>query len=361
VSYSPYAPPLHDQNPYAAGGYGYGYAPQFQYQPLGWKTTASIVGMIGMVVFQFLQTALTLAAGDALKHPQDPGNAPMILLVAAVGLLAGVIGIGTYVVFLMWMYHAAKNVRAFGQQGLEHSPGWCVGWWFIPIANLFKPYTAMREIWRASDPETVGPQAKVRWSAAPVGPLLALWWSAHLIHGFVATGIALQGFFEHFHQAMQGKQTAQAASPTFFIGHVLLGIACVFIVMIFRQMAQRQALAWERLAGGSQIVAYGAQPEGAYGASAPQHSANPYAPSAWTAPNPYAPPAEPKPATTAAAGDNPYAPPPDDNPYAATVAAPAPGPAPAPAPAASVGGPATDYGKWGPPGGGGGPPPAPSV
>ena len=30
------------------------------------------------------------------------------------------------------------------------TPGWSVGWFFVPIMNPWKPFQAMREIWQAS-------------------------------------------------------------------------------------------------------------------------------------------------------------------------------------------------------------------
>ena len=33
---------------------------------------------------------------------------------------------------------------------MDFTPGWAVGWNFIPIANLWKPYQAIKEIWVTS-------------------------------------------------------------------------------------------------------------------------------------------------------------------------------------------------------------------
>ena len=43
------------------------------------------------------------------------------------------------------------NVRALGANDLSISPGWSAGWFFVPFANLVKPFVAVREIWNASD------------------------------------------------------------------------------------------------------------------------------------------------------------------------------------------------------------------
>ncbi|AZR58892.1 DUF4328 domain-containing protein [Eikenella corrodens] len=71
--------------------------------------------------------------------------------------LAGVAELATWVltglllcsglVFLCWLYRAACNARALGAQGMQVSPAWAVGGFFVPIIHLFLPYQAVKEIW----------------------------------------------------------------------------------------------------------------------------------------------------------------------------------------------------------------------
>lgn len=61
--------------------------------------------------------------------------------------------IGSYVLcavgFCMWIYRAAANVVALtGDTRIR--PGWAVGYFFIPILNLWKPYQAIRDVWVVS-------------------------------------------------------------------------------------------------------------------------------------------------------------------------------------------------------------------
>ena len=53
--------------------------------------------------------------------------------------------IGSVFVVARWIYNAAKSNQEAGIEGLENSPAWSVGWFFIPIMNLFKPYFALKE------------------------------------------------------------------------------------------------------------------------------------------------------------------------------------------------------------------------
>ncbi len=51
------------------------------------------------------------------------------------------------IVFFMWTYRAFARTPAVIGQTPEVSPGWAVGWYFVPIALYFKPYQALRDLW----------------------------------------------------------------------------------------------------------------------------------------------------------------------------------------------------------------------
>ena len=275
MDYSPYAPPQ-QQNPNAWGGGG-GYIQQYVYKPLGWRTTATIVGLIGTVVFGFVQTGATLAFGEVLKNP-SPQNLGLILVLGLLGLATTAVSIATWVLFLVWTNLAAKNVRAFGQQGLEYTPGWCVGWWFIPIASLWKPFDAMREIWKASDPDSVGANASKSWMSSVVPVTMPIWWAVYILNGFVAMGVALSNF------DFSGSKATVTPGPSSFLSHGMLGIAGVLLIIVMRQLAQRQEAAWQRLqsapANPPGPPAYG-QAGGGYGGGGA------YGAPGGAAPNPY--------------------------------------------------------------------------
>lgn len=55
---------------------------------------------------------------------------------------------------LIWIYEASSNAHNFGSSEMRFSSGWSVGWFFIPIFQLFYPYQAMKEIWLVSFGET---------------------------------------------------------------------------------------------------------------------------------------------------------------------------------------------------------------
>ncbi|MDP4744322.1 MAG: DUF4328 domain-containing protein [Porticoccaceae bacterium] len=46
----------------------------------------------------------------------------------------------------IWIYTSAKTIQMHSSEQLKSSPGWSVGWFFIPIAQLWKPYQAVKSI-----------------------------------------------------------------------------------------------------------------------------------------------------------------------------------------------------------------------
>ena len=78
----------------------------------------------------------------------------------------------------MWVYRVNRNVRALGAEGLRYSPGWSVGWFFIPLWNLFMPYNVMKELWQANSSSS-----NTEWRSAPVSPVLGAWWAVGLLLG----------------------------------------------------------------------------------------------------------------------------------------------------------------------------------
>ncbi|HEU0151921.1 MAG TPA: DUF4328 domain-containing protein [Arenimonas sp.] len=108
---------------------------------------------------------------------------PFELLQGIIGLALAAIAISLFFVIGRWIFRAAWNIRHLGAKRLEFSPGWAVGWYFVPFANLVYPFRAMKEIWLAShDP--------ARWREGSVG-LLTAWWTLWLA-GNIIGNIALR-------------------------------------------------------------------------------------------------------------------------------------------------------------------------
>lgn len=121
----------------------------------------------------------------------------------------------------MWIYRAHDNLTLFGLTGLEFTPGWSVGWFFVPFANLVKPYEAMRELW--------GRNLGDRLHAAA---LLPLWWGCFLVGGIAMT--------------IGGLADRQSGDLTLIlgltgVGSILRAASAVLLAIIIRKVTTEQA------------------------------------------------------------------------------------------------------------------------
>ncbi|MHC4616981.1 MAG: DUF4328 domain-containing protein [Planctomycetota bacterium] len=98
-----------------------------------------------------------------------------------IGIIGFVVRIAALICYLVWVHRASFNARALGAKGLKFSPGWSVGWYFIPVANLWKPYQAMKEIFKAS-------KSPANWfnQTRTAEPILTWWWVFWILSGVLA-------------------------------------------------------------------------------------------------------------------------------------------------------------------------------
>jgi hypothetical protein len=96
------------------------------------------------------------------------------------------------ILFFYWFYRAYRNLESFRVLGLTFSPKWVVGYFFIPFLCLWKPYEALKEIWKVSDPyhTTEG----YLWRSVKVSPILAFWWITFVLSNITGT-LLLTGSF----------------------------------------------------------------------------------------------------------------------------------------------------------------------
>lgn len=92
------------------------------------------------------------------------------------------------ILLFTWLHKAYANLHQSGTSDLRFTPGWAIGWFFIPLANLFKPYQAVSDLWKAS---RWGPSSSwvASWRDLPGSPVVPLWWGLWLVAilmGYVA-------------------------------------------------------------------------------------------------------------------------------------------------------------------------------
>jgi len=98
---------------------------------------------------------------------------------ALIGLVLFAAAVGSLISLLMWFHRAHRNLPSLGTTALRFTPGWAVGWWFVPVFSLFRPYQVAKEIWRGSDPCTLSSTEQT--SRLPTSTAMIRWWWAFFL------------------------------------------------------------------------------------------------------------------------------------------------------------------------------------
>lgn len=117
-------------------------------------TCLFIIGRLVGVSLYVLSLACQLISGHILDLAGPDTTDPF----DALAILAMIIYYVTYLVSgitsLVWIYGAARNALAM-KPGMDFTPWGAVAWFFVPIANLFKPYQTLKLMWIASGGKVV--------------------------------------------------------------------------------------------------------------------------------------------------------------------------------------------------------------
>lgn len=211
---------------------------------LGWRTPVAMAFIVLCVLGSLGLDLTGLAVGN---FAEDDMTSVLAVLAAAFGLLSTLVAAALF--FSIWIHRAATNVRTFGQRNLQFTPGWCVGWWFVPFASLFKPLQAVKEVWRASDPETVGGDGSA-WMGSPQAPSsFGMWW------GFWIAGEVLNRISARI-------DDVPTSSGVGLVGTLCMALAAASILSIMRKLDARQQACLARL---EQLRDAAPAPYGSYG------------------------------------------------------------------------------------------------
>ena len=137
----------------------------------GGRARIAVIAVVAHIVAEFAAMTTALVVGA------PPAGETMGLPAAIVAMVEGVALIASMVTVAMWIYRVNANAHSFAD-GLSITAGWDVGWFFVPFANLWKPFEGVKETWQAShDP--------VDWPLVPVPALLRVWWGCWLVANIV--------------------------------------------------------------------------------------------------------------------------------------------------------------------------------
>ncbi|PZT76243.1 MULTISPECIES: DUF4328 domain-containing protein [unclassified Streptomyces] len=145
------------------------------------------------------------------------------------GALQGIALLATGIVFLVWLRRVRRNAEVFDPYAHSLRPGWAIGAWFVPIANLWLPYRVATGVWTASVPA----DTLARRAAAPRGVLNA-WWTA-----LVATQILGRAAGGYYDRAESGDEIIRGLDLVMAANALDIAAAVVAILFVRRLTAMQ--------------------------------------------------------------------------------------------------------------------------
>jgi hypothetical protein len=218
----------------------------------------AIAGIAGSGICRFLVIIVGVAL---IVDPTRTSNVPSgqraylwVFLHDVIVLFEFPVYVFAIVVFLMWLFRIYKNLPALRAERVDNSPGWAVGWWFIPFINLVKPVQVVREAWTASDPDVDFEMSFLTAVQGGAPGYMVLWWAAWIISNVLAN--ITTAIFN------AGRPDTFVISGYFFVADgIATAIAAVVAIKVIRDITNRQELRYKRV---GELHDYGPPPPPAF-------------------------------------------------------------------------------------------------
>ncbi|MFV7785312.1 DUF4328 domain-containing protein [Shewanella marisflavi] len=165
-----------------------------------------------------------------------------------VGLLHLAVFIVSGIMILKWIYRANFNASQLGATDMNFTPGWSIGFYFVPLLCLWKPYQAMNEIWHAShDPEN--------WSLNNANSAVNLWWLMWIVSNVLGQAVYR---FTNKAEELQDFINANMVSQAAEVVSILLALVTLKLINhIYRAQTKSQVRAEQDAFQGAQQVVVG--------------------------------------------------------------------------------------------------------
>ncbi|HEB51678.1 MAG TPA: DUF4328 domain-containing protein [bacterium] len=130
---------------------------------------------LGWFNFAVMIAWVAIGVAGVVRATGSPADEPPPLL--GIGLVpATVLFFATGVTFCYWLWNARCNLPHLIQARTRFAPHWTISGWFLPVANLIRPYQVIEEVDRLSAEALAEGDASVRAESV----LLVPWWLSTL-------------------------------------------------------------------------------------------------------------------------------------------------------------------------------------
>ncbi|MFH9722682.1 DUF4328 domain-containing protein [Streptomyces sp. NPDC017254] len=185
----------------------------------------ALLGSTALVdVFLFLSSfrvRLLMADGTDAAGFSHPG-------VDTASWVQSVVLLPTMVVFIVWFFRVRRNAGVFAPDLHRGGPGWAIGAWFVPVANLWWPRSVAAGTWRASRRDPYG-DGKGESTA-----LLNWWWA------FWVASVFLGEFAGAVYDDADRADEFEAGAGLLMAWSVVDLVAAVLAILFVRRLTSMQ-------------------------------------------------------------------------------------------------------------------------
>jgi hypothetical protein len=136
--------------------------------------------------------------------------------------------------YYILIYRIKRNTIILGTKGVTYSPGWTVGYYFVPFINFYKVYYVMSELWNSNDPEC---NDGISWQSLKKSSFVHLWYSFWIIP-FIIDSINRIINFEN--KSGTNNLLNMTENILTIITIVLCIISCYITIIFIRKLQERQ-------------------------------------------------------------------------------------------------------------------------
>lgn len=162
-----------------------------------WRDSMGAMKVAIVAIYAFLVTEILFGIGTIFavvalsqRNASDPYTFDEVVISESADLIMGLVAFAFTVAFifatitsLRWVYRLNANSHLLSDD-VRISPRWNVGWFFVPLANLIKPFEGLAQSWHAS-------QVWLQESMSDVPSVMRWWWGFWLVYTIVGN-IALR-------------------------------------------------------------------------------------------------------------------------------------------------------------------------
>ena len=212
-----------------------------------WRRLAGVAkGLRVILILTAVANGLLIAALLALHRTVDnflDGDGSLGAVDDAVDFanlatfLVAAFTITVFVLTIVWEWRLAKNHELLGRPGTTFGPGWAIGAWFIPLANLVLPILQFKDLWKGSDPGL--PRGSEEWKRRPVAGLLWVWWAA-FVGSIVLDWASVFNVDDNVDEVVDVNRQLDRVVGLGIAAYALRIVAAILFIVVVRRLTERQ-------------------------------------------------------------------------------------------------------------------------